>query len=248
MIYALLLIISIMGSCTQLFGQWTVVTQKLPDNSYQVHLERALAPDEVVYHEYMQCSANHPQVGMVKWNCSEQPISHYDPTFKETKKGYRSRVGVTANLRAPNKKTLRQSEITVAYYSNKHGKIVQEVIKLADPRVRQQLATSIDTTAAVTPHQETPTTHDDIPDTTGSRSLTDYISGLIQSTQSLTIRLLLVFLLGLLMSLTPCIYPMIPITVGILQAQGSSSFWYNALLSLSYTLGCLLYTSPSPRD
>ena len=39
------------------------------------------------------------------------------------------------------------------------------------------------------------------------------------------------------MSLTPCIYPMIPITVGILQAQGSKSFGSNLLLASAYTLG-----------
>ena len=43
--------------------------------------------------------------------------------------------------------------------------------------------------------------------------------------------------LGLLLSLTPCIYPMIPITIGILQAQGSSSFWRNFSLALAYTMG-----------
>jgi len=239
MVYTMFLVMSMLSCFAPLYGQWSVVTQKLADNTYQVHLERALAPDEVVYHEYMQCSTNHPNIGLVKWCCSEQPISHYDPTFKETKKGYRSRVGVTAQVHAPNKKALQQSEVTIAYYSSKQGKMVQEIIKLAHPQHEKHLETSIDTTPVVTttcPRTES----SDIPDTTGSRSLTDYISGLIKSTQSLTIRLLLVFLLGMLMSLTPCIYPMIPITVGILQAQGSSSFWYNALLSLSYTMGIAL--------
>lgn len=59
----------------------------------------------------------------------------------------------------------------------------------------------------------------------------------IKNTDSIFIRLLFVFLLGLLMSLTPCIYPMIPITVGILQSQGSSSVFRNFILSSAYTLG-----------
>lgn len=54
---------------------------------------------------------------------------------------------------------------------------------------------------------------------------------------SLIVRLLVILLIGLLMSLTPCIYPMIPITAGILQAQGSKSFLTNFLLALSYTVG-----------
>ena len=43
--------------------------------------------------------------------------------------------------------------------------------------------------------------------------------------------------LGLFMSFTPCIYPMIPITAGILQAQGSRSLLISFLLAFSYTLG-----------
>ena len=59
----------------------------------------------------------------------------------------------------------------------------------------------------------------------------------LRSSSSLTLRLILIFLLGLLMSLTPCIYPMIPITAGILQAQGSSSLGRSFLLAFTYTLG-----------
>jgi thiol:disulfide interchange protein DsbD len=59
----------------------------------------------------------------------------------------------------------------------------------------------------------------------------------IQSTDSLLLRLLFVFLLGLLMSMTPCIYPMIPITVGVIQSQGSKSLLQNFFLSFAYTIG-----------
>ncbi|MEX0671890.1 MAG: cytochrome c biogenesis protein CcdA, partial [Candidatus Babeliales bacterium] len=64
-----------------------------------------------------------------------------------------------------------------------------------------------------------------------------HIESLLSQSQSTWIQLLLSFLLGLLMSLTPCIYPMIPITVGILQAQGKKSIGYNFMLAFSYTCG-----------
>lgn len=64
-----------------------------------------------------------------------------------------------------------------------------------------------------------------------------WISNTMTNTNSLAVRLLLVFLLGLLMSLTPCIYPMIPITAGILQSQASKSLLTSFLLALSYTFG-----------
>lgn len=56
-------------------------------------------------------------------------------------------------------------------------------------------------------------------------------------TDSWTLRLLFALILGILLSLTPCIYPMIPITVGVLQSQGSKSLFKNFLLSFAYTLG-----------
>jgi thiol:disulfide interchange protein DsbD len=68
-------------------------------------------------------------------------------------------------------------------------------------------------------------------------SWSSHISTLIQTTDSLALKLFFVLILGLLLSLTPCIYPMIPITVGILQAQGSSSLLRNLSLALAYTMG-----------
>jgi thiol:disulfide interchange protein DsbD len=49
--------------------------------------------------------------------------------------------------------------------------------------------------------------------------------------------MLLVLLLGMLMSLTPCIYPMIPITIGILHGTRSRSRGYRLLRALCYMLG-----------
>jgi len=60
---------------------------------------------------------------------------------------------------------------------------------------------------------------------------------LLQKEKSGWFTLVLAFLAGVLVSFTPCVYPMIPITVGILQAQASSSLLYNFLSALSYVTG-----------
>lgn len=49
--------------------------------------------------------------------------------------------------------------------------------------------------------------------------------------------LLLSFLSGVLISFTPCIYPMIPITIGIMQTQATRSLWHGLLTGLFYVLG-----------
>ncbi len=72
---------------------------------------------------------------------------------------------------------------------------------------------------------------------TTSKPLLSWITDTIEHNNSWTLKIFLIFILGLLMSLTPCIYPMIPITAGILQTQGSRSLLRSFLLALSYTVG-----------
>jgi thiol:disulfide interchange protein DsbD len=58
-----------------------------------------------------------------------------------------------------------------------------------------------------------------------------------QTNESMWYILLLAFFAGILVSFTPCVYPMIPITAGILQSQAQRSFFYNILSSLAYITG-----------
>lgn len=69
------------------------------------------------------------------------------------------------------------------------------------------------------------------------KSFTQSLQNLVQTTESNWIRLAFAFLLGLLLSLTPCIYPMIPITIGILHSQGKKSLLHNFLASCCYAFG-----------
>ncbi|MCX5923539.1 MAG: thioredoxin family protein [Candidatus Dependentiae bacterium] len=69
------------------------------------------------------------------------------------------------------------------------------------------------------------------------KSLTQSLQHLVQTTDSNWIRFLFALLLGLLLSLTPCIYPMIPITIGILHHNEKRSILYNFLGSLCYAFG-----------
>ncbi|HSW75751.1 MAG TPA: cytochrome c biogenesis protein CcdA, partial [Candidatus Saccharimonadales bacterium] len=69
------------------------------------------------------------------------------------------------------------------------------------------------------------------------KSITEKLQGIVQNTSSNWIRFLFAFLLGLLLSLTPCIYPMIPITIGILHRNQHTSLFRNFLGSLCYAFG-----------
>lgn len=69
------------------------------------------------------------------------------------------------------------------------------------------------------------------------KSYLESFQNIIQTTDNPWVRIFFIFLLGLLLSLTPCIYPMIPITIGILHRNGKQSILYNFLGSLSYATG-----------
>jgi len=66
---------------------------------------------------------------------------------------------------------------------------------------------------------------------------TQTLTNLVEHTDTPLLRGGIIFLLGILMSLTPCIYPMIPITLGTLQAAGGRSRHNTFLLAFLYTCG-----------
>lgn len=59
----------------------------------------------------------------------------------------------------------------------------------------------------------------------------------LEKNYSLPLVLLAAFFAGILASFTPCIYPMIPITLGIITAQKSASMITNFFLAWSYGMG-----------
>lgn len=73
---------------------------------------------------------------------------------------------------------------------------------------------------------------------TQARSVIDMIKQTADNQQgSIFYLLILAFFAGLMTSFTPCVYPMIPITVSVLQLQAAVSLKYNFLSALSYVLG-----------
>jgi len=101
---------------------------------------------------------------------------------------------------------------------------------------REELTIEEKTEKAIQPTLQQTSEQDKSPETTTTFSLSSLKDKFAKETSLFWI-LILAFLIGILTSFTPCVYPLIPITLGILQTQASKSTWRNFSLSSAYVLG-----------
>ena len=205
--------------------------EKENPTTFQATFAIAVPPGDAFYADYFSFSVDHPDITLSEWHPSIEPISKYDVSFKGTKKIFVKPFTIALQTHTDNP-ALTTANLHVGYYqqSQKQNKHAIFPIQLNPPN-EQNEEIVIEESFSAAPHQS-----EDEHITAPSFS-SNYLSSVLQTTQSWWVRLLLSLLLGFLLSLTPCIYPMIPITMGILQSQGGSSMRRNFALSLTYTVG-----------
>ncbi len=221
--------------CVSLIGFDTTISWQVPQREASVFFTIPIDQEDALYKEYMDFSADHDAISITNWTTNNDAVAVYDPVFKETKKVYTN--DVTFKLDLSVKEPIKETTIRVTYYRKSKGCIKEQLLHIP-------IAPECDAPQAI---ETTADVHENIIHENTSKSIaaeqptsTSWscaISNLIEHTQSVWLQCLLILLLGALLSLTPCIYPMIPITVGILQGQGSKSIWRNLLLSGCYTMG-----------
>lgn len=210
----------------------TTITQTPTDNdSQKLALHTTIAPGTIIYKEYISLSVNHPDIELSEWYSDKEPISRYDATFKETKKIFDSDVTLYCTITKKRDANPDDVHLRLSYYAGPQKKFVEELF----PITFATKSTNNPETANTT--QNNIAKNNISSEKKNELSWSAYISNVLEKTESPTIRILLALLLGLLLSLTPCIYPMIPITVGILHAHGSKSIFRNFCIALSYTIG-----------
>ncbi len=213
----------------------TMHTQAVDEQTQTITFTVPVPQGSYVYKDYLHVAVDHPGVTLSEWKANTDAATHFDTAFKDNKKVFDKDFVIT--LQASSKDTNHDdAHLQLTYYLNTNKKITQEQFPLSfknpEPAASTvPLATTVHALEALVqpaaPAAAAP----------ASRSFSERISSLVQTTDSLGTRLLLVLLLGVLMSLTPCIYPMIPITAGILQSRGSASIGRNFCVALSYTMG-----------
>ncbi|MCX7878475.1 MAG: protein-disulfide reductase DsbD [Ignavibacteria bacterium] len=108
-------------------------------------------------------------------------------------------------------------------------KIIQDTLNLGDTTDRSEKK---DTSDIITTLTENPKTTDVERKANPSNEIASYVEE-----KGLFLALIFVFLIGLALNLTPCVYPLIPITISYFGAQVSNSQGKKILIALIYVLG-----------
>ncbi len=152
-------------------------------------------------------------------------VEFHDTVTKKMKRGIEKRAILTSSIEIPEEYPLREEVITFLFTyqaCTKEFCLFPQTLKLEAPLVVGPID-QLEPSNQVRPTGELL-----------DQSLQDQIQ------KGLFFALLFVFVAGFLTSLTPCVYPMIPITLAILGARSSqqrSSQWRGFFLSLVYVLG-----------
>jgi len=210
----------------------------LQNDQYTTEIRIPVNLDDFIDQESLTICSDHPNVIIDDWQFQDKPIIHQDSTFKESKKVFNRPITIKINCTIT--KEINDASFQISYYLHSSQSIEEIILPIKinffHKNNRSDLALEIDTDSSIELIEKN-LPKDDAYQQVTSESFAHRIQSMVQNTDNIWLRIILVLLLGFLMSLTPCLYPMIPVTIGILQSQSKPSLWHNFLLALSYTLG-----------
>jgi thiol:disulfide interchange protein DsbD len=212
-------------------------------------------PQEILIAPSLMLTAIDSDITVGKYTTNIPSKTIFDEKTKQNIDGFSQRITISAPFTYTQQPSAgKVSTLSLVYMTNSSNKPIQTLITLSTESADTQtsVANTEEQSIALTkkefqPHTQPPIgirahiAHTVKKAFTYSNKVLlkgkSMVSKAVEHTSSLPIRLIFVYLLGLLMSLTPCIYPMIPITMGVLQASKQSSLLRNFLLASTYTAG-----------
>lgn len=206
----------------------------------EITLTFKLEEQELLLKHSLDFSIDSPYIELQEIKESKDPVEKYDPVRKETQLVFDKEVSFVI-LAKTIKDNLINALLHVTYQTNKEPYPINKLFPITFSNAEVQSNNDSKVPPHTTSKSFSTIKHKNESLTSVLYSMVqswnNNLSTLIEKTKSLPIRLIFVFLLGILLSLTPCIYPMIPITVGILQTEKSDSIIHNFGRSFAYTLG-----------
>lgn len=235
-VYSLCLLICSLA-CLQAAQKPEALIKPIDNTNNSTEITIPLEQDTHIYADSIQLSTNNPSISLSQYKTSVDPVVQYDTTFKENRRVFQQPITLSC-IATTTTQPINNAYLRLVYYTSAsknalehtwplHFGLPTQSIEQKQPTIEPQ----------ATQHEEQAAEESQVQESGQSLSWFNYLKDVATKSQLLWVRVLIAFLLGLLLSLTPCIYPMIPITIGILQAQGAPSFWRNFSLALAYTLG-----------
>lgn len=207
-----------------------ILVQAVIDHEWHINshqpLEEFLIPTVVKFDTIpgLEITKTHyPEGQLRRFQFSEQPLSVYDGS-----------VTVWAQVKTANDFPLGDLKISGKFFYQ----ACNDVSCLAPAEAPFEIIAEVvdaSTPVAIQADLEEPA----LGQLQGERATENQISALI-SGKGLAIALLAIFIGGLALNLTPCVYPIIPITVSFFVGQASGRIGRSFLLALVYVLGMAL--------
>lgn len=220
--------------------QVTINQKNISPEKIQATLSFQLSPEELLQKDSLQITATNSDIKITTPTTDSATILKYDQHLKENIHAYENNVNfnfILDNLSV-------NTEIYATFKINNLPNVQQQFFTIKNSHIKNDTVIS---NTAVSTHVQTNNITNQESDSVVQKiikkvnfiisSMQNKFANLFQSTGSLWIKFLLALLLGILLSLTPCLYPMIPITVGILQSSAQKTVWNNFKLALAYTIG-----------
>ena len=230
------------------FGQEINYTiHDIDPNTKEVKINVNVGKDDFIYKDFLKFSVNYPDIAVSEIKFSKQPTEKFDAKqFKQTKLVYKDNFDISVLLKKNENKKVESANLLMHYLTTKDKNFKEKIFKIDfDKEVSHTPEASTKVEQVQNQKQHKPlwsVFNKYIKKALKVASNFFYkvknkTSSLLQGDSSITLKILLAFILGLVLSLTPCIYPMIPITVGILQQNTGKSFFKNFVMAACYTLG-----------
>ena len=207
-------------------------TNSHSSTSQTITINFALDDNEAILANSLHASVDHPQLTVSKPDINIPAIKKYLPQFQQKKLVYDQNFTSVITVNCSSENHAINAMLHLSYLSTSNNAILDIQVPVNftcsvqpdEDHIELQNISSMPT--PVQPEIEK-----------GNISWTATMQNMVETTKSPWTQLLFALLLGLLLSLTPCIYPMIPITIGILHSQGRKSLLHDFLGSLSYACG-----------
>jgi thiol:disulfide interchange protein DsbD len=213
--------------------QFSSHIDKINVNHKKVNVDFKLDDNEAILENSLKVSIDHPSMHAENIHLNIPATKKYVPEFKQKKHIYDQDFQATFIIK--NEGSVHHTikgMIHLSYISTLHDSVLdlQIPIQFSALKPVEDITNEIhgSTTMPVPADEKIENPH---------QSWTATLQNLVEKTQSPWAQILFALLLGLLLSLTPCIYPMIPITIGILHSQGRKSLLHDFLGSLCYACG-----------